>query len=70
MTKLLLLLPLLLLTLSPAQATPARADVLCLELELVLTEFVNSGSRTLTQADVERITDKCYAAQAAKSSAP
>ena len=70
MTKLLLL-PLLLLTLSPiAQATPDKADVLCLELEFVLEEFVNSGSGTLTQADVERITGKCYAAQAAESSAP
>ena len=66
----LLLLPLLLLTLSPVQATPARADVMCLELEYVLQEFVNSGSGTLKQADVERITGKCYASSAAQSSAP
>ena len=56
-----LLLPLLLLTVSPiAQATPNKADVLCLELEFVLQEFVDQGSSSLTQADVDRITANCY----------
>ena len=58
MTK--LLLPLLLLTSSPVQATPDKADVLCLELEQVLQEFVDQGSNNLTQADVDRITANCY----------
>ena len=55
-----LLLPLLLLTLSPVQATPNKADVLCLELEFVLQEFVDQGSSSITQADVDRITANCY----------
>ena len=61
MTK--LLLPLVLLTsINAAHATPSQADTMCLELEQVLQEFVDQGSNTLTQKDVNEILSGCYAA--------
>ena len=59
MTK--LLLPLVLLTsINVAHATPTQADTMCLELEQVLQEFVDQGSSTINQADVDKIISGCY----------
>ena len=61
MTK--LLLPLVLLTsINVAHATPTQADTMCLELEQVLQEFVDQGTSTLSQADVDQMVTGCYRA--------
>ena len=41
-----------------AHATPTQAEILCLEIETVLNEFI--GHLDLTQADVDEIVERCY----------
>ena len=61
MIKLILPILLLLPATTLAHATPTQAESLCEEVNAVLQEFVGVGSNPLSQQDVDRITDRCYA---------